>query len=45
MDVLVEGKFEKEKADLNYHWAGSTNQRVIDVQETRKKGEIVLYEN
>lgn len=45
VDVLVEGKFEKEKADLNYHWAGSTNQRVIDVQETRKKGEIVLHEN
>lgn len=28
-NVLVEGKFVKELADVNYHWAGSTNQRVI----------------
>ena len=28
-DVLVEGKFKKELADVNYHWAGSTNQKVI----------------
>ena len=45
VDVLVDGKFEKEKADFNYHWAGSTNQRVIDVQESIKKGQVVLYDN
>ena len=28
-DVLVEGKFKKELADVSYHWAGSTNQKVI----------------
>ena len=44
VDVVVDGKFEKEKADVNYHWAGSTNQRVIDVKKSIKKGEVVLYE-
>lgn len=27
-DVLVDGKFVKELADVNYKWAGSTNQRI-----------------
>ncbi len=29
LDVLVDGKFEKEKADPQYPWAGSTNQKVV----------------
>lgn len=44
-DVLVDGKFIKSLADVNCPWVGSTNQRVIDVQQTLKRGEIVLYEN
>lgn len=43
-DILVDGKFDYTKADVKYHWAGSTNQRVIDVQKTLEKGEIVLWE-
>ncbi len=35
-DVLVDGRYEEDKRDVTYHWAGSTNQRVIDVQETLK---------
>ena len=42
-DVLVDGKFDKDKADVNYPWAGSTNQRVINVQETLKQGKIILW--
>lgn len=42
-DVLVDGKFVQELADVNYHWAGSTNQRVIDVQETLRQDKIILY--
>jgi len=42
-DVLVDGRFEKDKADLSYPYAGSTNQRVIDVQKSLLKGEIVLW--
>lgn len=29
IDVIVEGKFEIDKLDVNYPWAGSTNQRVL----------------
>lgn len=31
IDVLVDGEFKKELADVNYCWAGSTNQRVIKI--------------
>lgn len=44
-DVLVDGRFEEELKDVNYHWAGSTNQRVIDVQKSLQKGEVVLHES
>ncbi len=26
-DVLVDGRYEEDKRDVTYHWAGSTNQR------------------
>lgn len=29
IDVLVDGKFEKDKKDVNVPWVGSTNQHVI----------------
>lgn len=45
VDVLVDGKFVAELKDVNYPWAGSTNQQVIDVQNTLKEGRIVLHEN
>lgn len=35
-DVLVDGPFVQDLADVNYPWAGSTNQRVIDVRKTMK---------
>jgi anaerobic ribonucleoside-triphosphate reductase activating protein len=44
-DVLVDGRYEEDKRDVTYHWAGSTNQRVIDVQETLKQGKVILWEN
>lgn len=43
-DVLVDGKFIQELADVNYHWAGSTNQRTIDIQKSLKKGDVVLWD-
>ena len=43
-DFLVDGKFEIDKRDITLQFRGSTNQRIIDVQKTLKKGEIVLYE-
>lgn len=44
IDVIVDGKFVKELADPKLHWKGSSNQRVIDVQETLKLSKIVLFD-
>lgn len=44
VDVLVDGEYIEALRDVNYHWAGSTNQRVINVPESLKKGEVVLHE-
>ncbi len=43
LDVLVDGEFEAEKKDAQLHWKGSSNQRVIDVQESLKSKEPVLH--
>lgn len=43
-DVCVDGPFIAEKADKRLVFRGSTNQRIIDVKESRRKGEVVLYE-
>ncbi|EGN45229.1 hypothetical protein HMPREF0991_02632 [Lachnospiraceae bacterium 2_1_58FAA] len=43
-DVLVDGRYEEDKRDVTYHWAGSTNQRVIDVKKTLEQGSVVLWE-
>lgn len=33
-DVLVDGKFDENRKDVNYHWAGSSNQRIIDIKKS-----------
>lgn len=43
IDVLVDGRWEHENYNPQLLWAGSTNQRVIDVAATLKENEIVLY--
>ena len=45
IDVLVDGEYKEDLSNNNYHWAGSTNQRVIDVQKSIRKGEVVIYES
>ena len=42
IDTLVDGQYKDELHDFRLEWRGSSNQRVIDVQKTLKKGEIVL---
>lgn len=46
IDVLVDGTFKVDKKDLKLMWKGSSNQRVIDVQASLNKTNImdcVLY--
>lgn len=43
IDVLVDGRYIEELADVKYKWAGSTNQRVIDVQKSLELGGVVLH--
>lgn len=42
-DVLVDGKFQIDKKDITLAWRGSSNQRVIDVQKSLFKNEVILY--
>lgn len=43
VDVLVDGKFVKSLKNISLRFRGSSNQRVIDMNETRRLGKIVLY--
>ena len=43
IDVLIDGKFDIMKANINYPWAGSTNQRVIDVHKSLSERSVILY--
>ena len=40
-DVLVDGEYKKEQRDLSLPFRGSKNQRIIDMNETRKQKKIV----
>ena len=44
IDVLVDGTYKDELHDPTLKWRGSSNQRVIDVQESLKNGKIITIE-
>lgn len=43
-NVVVDGKYIEELRNLTLKWRGSSNQRVIDVQKSLTKGEVMLWE-
>ena len=43
IDVMVDGKFEENKKDLKLKFRGSSNQRILDVQESLKENKPVEY--
>ena len=44
IDVLVDGEFKVELRDITLPFCGSSNQRIINVKESLKKGCVVLEE-
>ena len=42
IDILVDGQFEIDKKDIKLKFKGSTNQRVIDVQESLKQDKVII---
>ena len=44
IDVLVDGKFDLEKRNLNLQFRGSENQRLIDVKKSKAQNKIVWTE-
>lgn len=43
VDVLVDGPFIESEKDLRLAFRGSRNQRIIDVQASRRAGSVVLW--
>ncbi len=41
IDVIIDGKFEIDKRDLNLKYRGSSNQRVIDVKKSLEKNQVI----
>jgi len=44
IDILVDGRFVLEKRDLELQFKGSSNQRYIDMNATRKQRGLVILE-
>ena len=42
-DILIDGRFLLEQKDLTLAFKGSRNQRMIDMNQTRLSGHLVLY--
>lgn len=44
-DVVIDGEYIEELRDITLHWCGSSNQRVINVKETLRQNQIILWES
>ena len=44
VDILIDGRYDRSKRDVTLPLRGSSNQRVIDVPNSIKENNIILYE-
>lgn len=44
IDVLVDGPFVMDKKNLMLNFRGSSNQRIINMVETRRQEQVILHE-
>ena len=44
VDILVDGRYIEERKNIGLRFRGSDNQRIIDMNKTREKGEIVIWD-
>lgn len=42
-DILIDGRYERQRRSLNLRFRGSANQRAIDVPASLRDGAVVLY--
>lgn len=43
VDVVIDGRYIDSQRNLSKKWAGSDNQRVIDIKKSLQQNEVVLY--
>lgn len=43
-DVLIDGQYIDSQRDITLSYRGSKNQRIINIQESLQKGEVVLWQ-
>jgi len=42
-DILIDGKYIHKLRDIKLQFRGSSNQRLIDIAQTQKSGQVVLW--
>lgn len=42
-DMLIDGKFQNDKRSLTLLYRGSSNQRIINIQESLKQNKVIMY--
>ena len=41
--IMVDGRYVDSQRNPSKKWAGSDNQRVIDIKQSLQKGEVILW--
>ena len=44
IDILVDGRYDRNKRNLMLQFRGSSNQRIIDVQKSLQSGQVVIWD-